>query len=90
MVDLARDGARQVGQQVKRRFADLFLRDRPAQRRVVLVPFQDVAEIADARGRQRLDRAREIAFTRMPSRPRSSARYMTEASSAALATPMTL
>ena len=32
----------------------------------------------------------EIALTRMPSGPRSAARYRTEASRAALATPITL
>ena len=32
----------------------------------------------------------EIALTRMPSGPRSAARYRTDASSAAFATPITL
>ena len=57
VVDLAGDGRRQVGQEVERGIADLLDRDGALQRRVVLVPLQDVAEVADAGGGERLDRA---------------------------------
>ena len=38
------------------RLADLVDRDGPAERGVVFVPFQDIAEVANGRRRQRLDR----------------------------------
>ncbi len=56
VMDLAGDAARQVGEEIHRRVADLVDRHGAAQRRVVLVPAEDVAEVADAGRRQRLDR----------------------------------
>ena len=53
----ARGAGAEVGEQVERGLADLFLRDIAAERGVQLVPLHDVAEIADAAGGQRLDRA---------------------------------
>jgi hypothetical protein len=61
-----------------------------AQRRAFADDAEDGREAADAGGGERLDRPAEIAFTRMFSGPRSAARYRTDASSAALATPITL
>ena len=58
VMDFARDPAGEVRQQIKRGAPDLFGGHVAAQRRVQLVPFQDVAEIADAGGRQGLDRPR--------------------------------
>ena len=56
VMDLAGDAARQVGEQIDGGVADLVDGHVAAQRRVVLVPLQDVAEVADAGRRQRLDR----------------------------------
>ncbi len=56
MQDLAGDAARHVGNEEHGGLADLLDRHGAAQRRVVLVPAQDVAEIADAGGGERLDR----------------------------------
>jgi hypothetical protein len=56
MHDLAGDAAGPVGQQEDASLADFLDTDRAPERRIVLVPFQDIAEIADAGGRQRLDR----------------------------------
>src|SRR3546814_3823818 len=50
------DAGRQVGQQIEAGAADLRNADVLAQRRVQLVPLEDMAEIADAGGGQRLDR----------------------------------
>ena len=55
-MDFARDSAAQVAQQVEGGTADLADRDVAPERRVILVPLQDIAEVADAAGRQRLDR----------------------------------
>src|SRR5262249_2159096 len=106
VMDLAGHGARHVGEEIDCGLADLVDRDRAAERRVELVPFQDVAEIADAGSGQRLDRpgrdgvdadvlgaeigGEEMALTGMFWARRSAARYRPEASSAALATPITL
>ena len=45
----AGDAARHVGEQIRGRLADILDGDVAAQRRVVLVPFENVAEIADGR-----------------------------------------
>src|SRR3954471_1655603 len=57
VVDLAGDGGRQIAQQVDAGAADIIDRDVALQRGVVLVPFEDVVEIADPRGGKRPDRA---------------------------------
>src|SRR5262245_65499326 len=57
MVNLAGDGAREVGEKVDSRIAYFVDTDIAAERRVVLAPPQDIAEVADAGRRQRLDRA---------------------------------
>src|SRR5262249_37067677 len=54
VMHLAGDAARKIGQQIKRAVADLIDCDRAAHRCVVLVPLQNVAEIADTGGRERL------------------------------------
>ena len=54
--DFAGDAARHRRQQIDRGLADLLGRHGAAQRRVEFVPAQDVAEVADPRGGQRLDR----------------------------------
>ena len=56
MMHFAGHAPRQVGEQIERAVADFLDRDGAAHRRVVFVPLQNVAEIADAGGRQRLDR----------------------------------
>jgi len=56
VVDLARDAARQVGQEIEPRRPHLLDRDGAAQGRVVLVPLEDVAEVGNPRGGERLDR----------------------------------
>src|SRR3546814_14517069 len=58
VMDLAGDARGQVGHQVQPGAADILEGDVAAQRRVVLVPLQDVAEVADAGGGQRLHRPR--------------------------------
>src|SRR5262249_5358490 len=58
MVHLAADPAGQIAQQVKPGAADILDRDVALQRRIVLVPLQDVVEIADPRRGQRPDRPR--------------------------------
>ena len=56
MVGFARDARAKVGQQVKGRVPHILDRRVAAQGRVQLVPFQDIAEVADPRRRKRLDR----------------------------------
>src|SRR6185295_10899554 len=57
MVDFAGNAGRQLAQEIDSGAADLVGRDVALQRRVQLVPPEDIAEIADAGGGQRLDRA---------------------------------
>ena len=56
VVRLTGDALPEIRKEIERRAADILDRDVPAQRRVVLVPLHDVAEIANAAGGQRLDR----------------------------------
>src|ERR1043166_4715500 len=56
VVNLAGHAAREMREKIYRGVADLLDRHGAPQRRVVLVPFEDVAEVADPRRRQRLDR----------------------------------
>src|SRR5882724_3731956 len=58
VVNLAGDAGRQLAQEIESGAADIFGRDVALQRRVELVPFENIAKIADARRRQGLDRAR--------------------------------
>ena len=55
---LAGDGTRQIREQIHRAVADFLCSHGAAHRRVVFVPLQNVAEIADAGRRQCLDRPR--------------------------------
>ena len=48
MQDLAGDAAAEVGEEIERAGADILDGDGPAERRIVLVPFQDIAEVGDA------------------------------------------
>src|SRR5262245_21444837 len=48
MEDLAGDAAPEIGQEIKRAGADVLDRHRAPERRVVLVPFENVAEVGDA------------------------------------------
>src|SRR5262245_33760214 len=57
MQDLAGDAAPEIGQEIERARADILDRHRAPERRVVFVPFEDVAEVGDARGGERLDRS---------------------------------
>src|SRR3984957_19398575 len=54
VVHLAGDRGRQIAQQIERGAAHVLDRDVALQRRIELVPLEDVMEIADAIGRQRL------------------------------------
>src|SRR5690606_11990199 len=56
VMNLAGDAARQVAQEIEAGAADVVDRDVALERRIVLVPFQNVAEIADPGGGERLDR----------------------------------
>src|SRR5262245_8810915 len=58
VVNLAGDATRQIAEEIHGGIADFFDRHAAAQRRIVLVPFQDVTEVADPRRCQRLDRSR--------------------------------
>src|SRR6266581_7460619 len=58
VMNLARDGAREIAEEIHRSVADFLDRHAAPEGRVVLVPFEDVAEVTDPRRRQRLDRAR--------------------------------
>ena len=74
VMDFAGDAARQVGEEIERGLADLFERHIAAQRRVIFVPLQDVAEVADAGGGERLDRAGRDGVDADVLGPRSAAR----------------
>jgi len=88
MRDFAGHAARQVGQEKYGGLADVVQADVAAQRGVVFIPLQNVAEIADAGGGECLDRAggnrvdADILDAEIGGQ--------TEASSAALASPITL
>src|SRR5438132_14093277 len=56
VMNLTRDAAREIAEEIHRSVADFLDRHAPPQRRIVLVPFENVAKVADARRRQRLDR----------------------------------
>src|SRR3984957_18060775 len=58
MVDFAGDAARHVGERIGAGLPDFLDGDIAAQRRVILIPLQDIAEVADAGGGERLDRPR--------------------------------
>src|SRR5262249_56285434 len=56
VMNLARHAAREIAEEIHRGVTDFFDRDAAPEWRVVLVPFEDVAEVADPRRRQRLYR----------------------------------
>src|SRR4051812_45835898 len=56
VVNLAGDTTRQIREKIHRGVAHLLDGYAPPERSIVLVPFEDVAEVADARRRQSLDR----------------------------------
>src|SRR5438067_7647522 len=56
MMHLAGNPRRQIAQQINAGAADLLNRDVALQWRIELVPFEDVTEVADAGGGERLDR----------------------------------
>src|SRR6266568_7774714 len=58
VMDLAGDPAREVGEEVDRGVANLLDGDAAPERRIVLVPLENVAEVADACRCERLDRPR--------------------------------
>ena len=65
--------------------------DRAPQRRAIAIVLQDRAEARRCPAAASvLIGPAEMALTRMPCGPRSAARYLTHASSAAFATPITL
>ena len=55
VVDDRTQHAAEVGEQVEARVAHLVDGDSAPERRIIFVPFEDVAEITDARGGKRLD-----------------------------------
>jgi len=73
-VHFAGDAARHIGQKVGAGLADFLDCDIATERRVVLVPSQDIAEIADAGAASVLIGPDEMALTRMFFTPRSAAR----------------
>src|SRR3974377_1732266 len=58
MMDFASDAARHIRKKIDARLADIHERHIAPQRRVVMVPLQNIAKIADARRRKCLDRPR--------------------------------
>src|SRR5215467_1705271 len=52
MVDLAGDPGREIAQKIEAGAADILDRHVALQWRIVLVPFKNIAEIADARSRE--------------------------------------
>src|SRR5262249_14500623 len=56
VMNFAGHAAREIREEIYRGIADLLDRDGAPQRGIVLVPSEDVAEVADPRRRQRLDR----------------------------------
>src|SRR5262249_46799327 len=58
VMNLPGAAAREIAEEIPRGVADFLDRHAAPQWRVVLVPFEDVAEVTDPRRRQRLDRAR--------------------------------
>ena len=67
---IARDTGSVVGEQEGCRIADFVDRDRASERSGGLHVFQNLGEILDAAGSQRLDRPEEIALARMPLGPK--------------------
>ncbi len=55
MVRFASNSASKVRKKIERRVADFFNRDVLAERRVIFVPLEDIAEVADARSCEGLD-----------------------------------
>src|SRR6266446_8884861 len=51
MMNLTRDAAREIAEEIHRGVADFLDRHAPPQRRIVLVPFENVAKVADPRRR---------------------------------------
>src|SRR5947207_529466 len=58
MMDLAGDARRQIAQQIESGAADILDRGIALQRRIVLIPFEDVVEVADPGGGERPNRPR--------------------------------
>src|SRR5260221_13669364 len=56
VMNLAADAGRKTAEEINPGAADILDCDVALQRRVVLVPFEDVAKVADSRGGKRLDR----------------------------------
>src|SRR5262245_49248184 len=51
VMNLTRDAAREIAEEIHRGVADFLDRHTPPQRRIVLVPFENVAKVADPRRR---------------------------------------
>ena len=66
------------------------MRDVAPQRRIIFIPSEDIAQVADAGGGKRLDRSRRDGVDADVLDAEIGGEIATEASSAALATPMTL
>src|SRR5262245_62701465 len=56
VMNLARDAAREIAEEIHRGVADFLDRHAAPERRVVLVPLEDVAEVTNPRRPHRLDR----------------------------------
>src|SRR6516162_10140567 len=55
VMNLTRDAAREIAEEIHRGVADFLDRHAAPQRRIVLVPFENVAKVADSGRRQRPD-----------------------------------
>src|SRR5262249_27531513 len=58
VMNLTRDAAREIAEEIHRGVADFLDRHAAPQRRIVLVPLENVAKVADPGRRQRPDRTR--------------------------------
>src|SRR3546814_17332943 len=75
MMRFARNARREVAEEIERRAAHIVDRDVAAQRGVMLVPFEDQAEIAAARCSERLDRPRGDQIGRASCRERGCGKW---------------
>jgi hypothetical protein len=61
VMDFTRHRTGQVRKEIEAHIAHFLNGDSTAQRRVIFIPLEDIAEVTDARSGERLDRAAEIA-----------------------------
>ena len=74
VMNLTRDAAREIAEEIHRGVADFLDRHAAPQRRIVLVPFENVAKVPIPDAASVLIGPEEMALTRMFFSPRSAAR----------------